>query len=106
MKKLTGQTAGQAMSGATAGNTAKVTPKKAKVVKKEVGSGTNTTPSKVTKRAPKKTKKPEAQVAVFEDEEDENDGYIEDVKSEPTGEEFENGHENEEFVDADEDVEA
>jgi len=88
MKKITGVTATQAMAGNGAAS-AKATPKKGKAVKKEVGSGTNVSPLRVTKRTPKKTKVP---IKVLDEEEDE----IED----------ENGEVKEEFIDAEEELDA
>lgn len=103
MKKLTGVTATQAMAGN--GNIAKVTPKKGKAAKKEVGSGTNTTPSKVTKRTPKKSKK-EIMIEMPEEEDKEDEPVAESQVEVVKEEEYDNGEEQEEYASAEEEVDA
>lgn len=111
MKKLTGVTATQAMAG-NSGTVAKVTPKKGKAVKKEVGSGTNTTPSKVTKRAPRKTKKSDIKIEMPDETDDEDELAAESpmdvVKEEEDEDEEEhnNGEQEEEYASAEEEIDA
>lgn len=108
MKKLTGVSAGKAMSGISSAPTSPV-KKTTGAPKKVVGSGTNKNASKVTKsRPPQKKIKVDVGAERPSDEEEEEDGYADDtIKIEARNVYYED-HEGDskqvraEFVDAEE----